>query len=512
MKWTKNRHQMKLKNILNDKNNFYFLIIFFFYTINSIIFRNTFPVPTTDIFEYIKEGNYYINFRLPEAIHSAPLLPFIISFISQFTKYFSLYPEFSSAHLINISASSLTLLFIFLIIKKYSSKLSLIISILVASNYYFSARAIDVTTEVLYGLGITLVIYFYQKKNYYLTSIFCVLALLTRYEAIILPISIAFIEILTKSKNIKIKHVISYLIPVFIWFFILFLNSKGNILSSNLYLNDLINLKNSNNLIQHIYPFTKSLELVLYDSYIHRLELPIILFIIEIVFSLYIFKLIFKNITDNKHDNTTKLAYIIFLFNTSLVCIFPYFNIRYIVPTVWILYLLLINKKDDLLKYILIFIFICINISNFNKESDFRDKKKQIGYIYAADWINNNNFEKNTIVLVFEPYILRYFITNPNVTIYPTYPNLFDQCNNQLNCVAKKINPKYKNIYIVTTLHTTSKISETSDKHSLNINKISAFQNYPNNEEKKDIQLIKKIEIEDKWTKIYKYSPILNQP
>ena len=47
---------------------------------------NHFPIPNSDVFQYINDGQQYIKLKLPSSIHPPPFVPFLICFVAKIFK------------------------------------------------------------------------------------------------------------------------------------------------------------------------------------------------------------------------------------------------------------------------------------------------------------------------------------------------------------------------------------------------------------------------------------------
>lgn len=491
---------MIVKIIFKNKINIIFIIIWFLFITYSLININYLAVPTSDIFQYINEGNYYSKFKLPPTIHPAPLVPFLISTLTIFTKLFSQYPEITSAHLINIFSSSLLILFVYLIIKKYSNKIALITTILLSTNMFFIASTLNVTNEVLYGLELSIIIYLYQKKRFSLVYLLSSIAFLTRYEAIVIPIAIITTELILNKNKIKIKYLLLYIIPVLLWVYVLTKTSQGSIFNSPY----LLDIKNSGKELININPLTDFSKSILVGP-IYYFVNPSLKPIIKIFSTILIFFIIIKSFLNKKTPHIFKISYSILFFQIFSLMFFPYYFPRYLFATFWIIYLSILSINNKIIIYFFILIFGITNIYNFGKPSGFLDPTHQIEYRHIANWVNKETFDKNSLILIFEPWVLDYYIKNPNIKVYWNDSNIINNCNNDIICVAQNLSKEYSHIYIIKTSYSSSDFSNLQDQDSLNKHKILIFQD--NMDFNENLKLITILSEDNKWSKIYQYIP-----
>jgi len=377
----------------------FFVILFFN--------RNNLSVPNPDIFQYIHEGSYYTKLRLPPSIQPGPVLPLLITLLTKTVKYFSIYPEITSAHLINIFSATATIFFVYLIVKKYSQTKAIIVSVLLSTNIFFFANAIDVSTEVLCGLEISLIFFFYQKKMsrlFYLTS---ALAFLTRYESIVIIFSIILIDLFSKNKNIKYRSIFILLIPLIIWLLILNQYSPGSSIIDNIYIQEIFFAKG----YLHPQPFFEIFITSFgYFGPAYRISRHFSLETTKAAFSAIIICLAIINIFHKKTSSEIKAINLMLISQIIVLSIFPNFSQRYLHPIYWILFFIIINIKK--IGYFLAFLIFISNIYNItNQDVDKRNNELK-EYRIISSWINSQQTKDNTAVITYSPCIIKYIISN----------------------------------------------------------------------------------------------------
>ena len=218
-------------------------------------------VPNGDIYQYISDAKQYSNFRLPSLIQLQPLTPILIALLRPFFSNFE-FPYFATAKFINILAASGSLIFTYLILKKYlNKKISLLIALLYAIHPLTLLTALDITTISLYVFFTTAAIYFFdhdEKKFFIMTT----LAFLTRIEGLILFVVYIVSQFMHTVQEKRKKNIIKslegvqknnfrnllkrYRYPCYFFTFALILtilqtihNFENNIPYGNQYLNEL---------------------------------------------------------------------------------------------------------------------------------------------------------------------------------------------------------------------------------------------------------------------------------
>jgi len=493
---------------------------------------NYVKIPNSDFFQYINEGRQYLKFKLPINIGAPPLSPILICFFAKFFT-FAEYPELLSAHLINIICSSLILLNIFLIFKKTKPWIGLFTIILLATNKIYFTNSLNITNEVVYGYFLTLIILLYSKKQYKMSYLLSGLTFLVRYEAIIIPIIIFGLELFKKTKRFKISNLAIAFLPIIIFSIILNFHSEGgSSIFQNHYITEIIYGKNN---IPNLQPIKSFLDFILSDqvnsfifSNLHVNNYPTLPGkITNIVFPLIILILCLVKIIPKKNSITTKIIFLTLLGHTFFISLFPNFSMRYLFPIFWIIYLVIINRKNKVITIILTIILLTINIITIRQNSFYDESQNKSEYRLVAEWIKQQNFSKQTYIVVFEPFIIKYYLHQQQNIIFndenifdfknEKFNQLLDGCHNNTLCVIQSLYNKKPNdsqfFFISTTASSPEgDVDKLSDQFYVTQVHLKTFrdQNLSEND-KKQLKLITELKQDkDHWAKVYQYQSTTN--
>lgn len=480
---------------------------------------NHFPIPNGDVFQYIGDGRQYIKFKLPSNIHPPPFFPWLICLVAKIFKQVE-YPELFSAYIINFVASTLILLNIFLLFKKKSPILSLIAVFLLATNKIYFLTSLNLTNEIIYCYFLTLTLLFYQKKFFKTAYLLSGLLFLIRYESLAFQISIFIIEFFYNKKQFNIKNILIAFTPIIIWLIILNFHSSGTSIFQNVYFYEIFyGIKN----IPNLNVFKSLTDIILFNPFInfsHHLfgENKYNIFlsnIIDILIPIIILFLLVLTFFRKKNTNINKIIYLTLFSQIIFIAAFPQFCIRYLASVIWIIYLLIIDRNNKKTKILIIISLLIFNISQINNKS-VHDTPDGFEYRYAANWINKQNLEKPIRVLMYDPIIIDYYIHNKNVIMdfnsyeYHNIPNIYNKCQDNMNCVAQNLyrqDSDQLSIYIITTSYSSLSIENFPDQETVKMHHMAAFRNFPTSEGKDNYQLIETIGDQQYWIKIYKYLP-----
>jgi len=465
--------------------------------------RNVQAVPNPDIFQYVGDGYQYLNFKLPSSIHPPPLAPILITLTAKIIDPFTVHHEITAAKFINVTLASLTLIIVYLLLCTIVSPLhSFLLTSLVATNQINLLYSVDVTNEIIYTffLAFSLLLYQYQKKPF-VYLLFGLLFLL-RYESIVIPISVFIVEHYFKKPPLKLKNILFSFIPIFLWLVILNFHSRvGNSILGNAYIEEIFNgLKK----LPNTTVFSSLVEIVTFNY-----SFPCFL---NQMFTLISMALCFYGIVNPKTKNIEKIIYLIFAFHLLFIFIFPNFAIRYYVPIIWVLYLILSNHQSKIISFTVLLCFLFYNLGRVDVPSEYSRPKDMVEYRLAADWLNKNNFDKQAIILVYQPHILRYYITNQNVFLPYDFEIPFQKCKENVICICNSLlskNPTDTNIYIITSAYSTNDYTFSHDKFTPILHHIGVFNNriYQKNP---DFAFVTQIVSDDgnNWANIWQYVPV----
>lgn len=399
------------------------------------------------------------------------------------------------------------------------------------------------TNEIIYGYFLTLTLLLYQKKPKWSVYLLSGLLFLIRYESIVFPIAIFIVEYFFNKKQFKVKNLIIAFSPILIWFVILNFHSTGCSLIQNSYINEMIigfkkipNFKPLSELVDVIvfYPIN-----LIYFSLVGPINFNTIPnTIISYLFPISILLLFLISFFKSKNSHVIKIIYLTMIFHIIFLTLFPNYAIRYQIPIIWILYLLIINRHNQKIKTIIIIALTIFNLIQLNYSSSYDNPNEKSEYRLVSNWLNSQNFKQDTLVFIYDFNIPSYFTQNSKVyfddSIYSNQPNIYNKwfekiscainnidpnklaieesiynkCNDQIPCVISKYynNSNYQFIAISTSTSSV-KINSILDKYTnINQHHITAFQdsffsNSPN------FKLITKLGNEHNWAKIYQYIP-----
>lgn len=409
------------------------------------------------------------------------------------------YPEIVAVHIINITSATLTLICIYLLISKLISPFfAFLLTVLVATNQINVVYSLDVNNEIIYTffLVLSLLLYHHQKKS--LTYLLFGLLFFLRYESIAIPISVFIIEYYSKKPKLKTKNILLTFIPIIFWLIILNFHGKvGASLFDNAYLEEILNgLKR----LPNTSAFTALIEIITANGYQLILSSQIF-FLITLILS-------FIGIINTNLKPIIRIAYLIFIFHLLFLFAFPNFSIRYLIPVLWILYLIIANQKSKIISYLIVFCLLTYNIARINIPTEYYHNQDMLEYKLMAKWLNQTQFDKKTIVIVYEPHIIKYYINNPQVDIKFDYETPFETCQENLDCICNFFysqNSKPNVLVVITTLSEKSLYS-ASDPFTAKLHHVKTFK-WENIGNKPNYQQINYLENGDHYANIFKYNP-----
>lgn len=522
---------MNLKKIAKIIPSIIAIIVILGFLTSLIKNINYVKIPNSDFFQYINEGNQYLKFKLPNNIGAPPLSPILICF---FAKFFTSveYPELFSAHLINIICSTLILLNIFLIFKKTKPWIGLFTMILLATNKIYFTNSLNITNEVIYTYFVTLIILLYSKKQYKICYLLSGLTFLVRYEAVIIPITIFGLEFFKKTKRFKISNLIIAFLPIIIFSIILNFHSEGgNSIFQNHYITEIIygktNIPNpqpKNSLFNILISSTMDDYIFIIFNLKNYPNSPT--FIANIIFPIIIGVLSLIEIIPKKNSVINKLIFLFMINHIIFISAFPNFDIRYLFPIIWIIYLIIIDRKNTIVTTFFITILLTINIINFIKfdqNSIYDSSLNKSEYRLITEWIiNQPESDQPTNIILHESFIIEYYLQTQkkidfNQEYSENFHNLLGECHDNIPCTIKKltnIKPNNSKFFFITTSNSSpiENVDTLSDQYYVKQVHLKAFQDQNlDGEDKKQLKLITELK-QDKyhWAKIYQYIPLKN--
>lgn len=488
-------------------------------------------VPNSDFFQYIHEGRQYLRFKLPANIGAPPLSPILICLFAKFFTFVE-YPELFAAHLINIICSTLTLLNIFLIFKKNKPWVGLFTILLLATNKIYFTNSLNITSEVLYTFLVTLIFLAYSRQKYKLSYLLIGLAFLSRYEAIVIPIAIFSLEFFKKTKRFKISNLLIAFLPIAIFLIILNFHSEGgNSILQNHYITEIIygktnvpNPQPKNSLFNILISNTLDNFIFITFNLKNYPNCPNL--ISNVMFPIIVGILSFIEIFNKKNNILYKIIFLFMISHIIFISLFPNFDMRYLFPVFWIVYLTIINRKNKIFSIILTIILLTINIITIGQNSFYDQSLNKSEYRLIAEWIKQQNFSKQTYIVVFEPPIIEYYHHQPNIifndkNVFDLKDEKFDQllngCHDNTLCIIQTLyNKKPSNslFYFITTATSSPEgdIDKFSDQYYIKQSHLKAFRDQNLSEkDKKQLKLITELkQNEYHFAKIYQYQPITN--
>lgn len=494
------------------------IIIILVFSIGLFKNINYIKFPNSDFFQYIDDGRQYLQFKLPHSIHPPPFAPIMICLVSKLFTNVE-YPELFSAHLINIICATFTLLNIYLIFSKTKPWIGLFTVILVATNKIYITTSLNITNEVIFLFFLTSTLLAYSKKYYRLSYFLSGFSFFIRYEAIIVPTAIFINQYFKKKPKIKFFHLLLAFAPVIFWLLVLNFHSLGNSIFQNAYIDEIIagankipNFDSTKSLLTLILsnPTNYFIKIVVPNK---QIQLDQLVPYLNNIFSFIILFTCFKSIFSKKKDILTKIICSILPLFLVFNVLFPNFNIRYLLPLIWIVYFILLNRKNKLVLITLFIISLALNCFTLTKYSPYDTSFVKSEYKIISDWINHQKFSNQTIFFVYDPRLLSYFHNNKSVTLdfnsYQDTSNIFTECHNDIFCVVKSDNNYLtKDIFVVTQNTTTTNPDNIQDLYTEDIqHHISAFNDdkfYQN----PNFELIKTLSPNQySWVKIYRFLP-----
>ncbi|MFA5894635.1 MAG: hypothetical protein WC851_02575 [Candidatus Shapirobacteria bacterium] len=414
------------------KNLFFILTlaISLFYWLHLWSLRNVQAIPNPDIFQYVEDGYQYLSFRLPVSIHPPPLAPIFITSVAKIIAPYTVYPEIAAVHLINITSSTLLLVCIYIIGQFFIHPLfAFLLTCLVATNQLYILYSLGVTSEIIYAflLGISLI--YYHRSQEPLSYLLFGLLFLLRYESIVVPISVFLIEYFYNKKQFKVSNLIISFSPIVLWLLVLNYHSYGNSLIDNAYL---IEIWQNYKKIPNLLSFQSLIEIVTFEPSFFT---PFRNIFVYLILSLVVFGAAIRK--DTSH--LVKISYLIFGFHILFLYLFPNFNVRYYIPIIWIAYLILLNHKSWLVSFTILTCLLAYNFGRIGTETAYSAPHEKLEYRLVATWLNETKFDSPIKVLIYEPWILKYFVTNPQVEVVDIRETPFIICQGNLKCAASTV-------------------------------------------------------------------------
>lgn len=406
--------------------------------------RHHFTIPDTDIFQYIWEGQHYVELLLPPSIHAPPLFSFLINFFSTVFGNLVAYPELFFAHLLNITASSLNLLFIYLLLRRHLPLLAAAIPWIVATNKIYILYSLDVPNVIFYIFTITLVFYLYFSGRRRFALTLSGFLFLLRYESLALTLVLLLIHYRFHRPEFRPGLVASALLPMVVWLVVLNFHSTGTNLTQNAYINE---IKNGYTTLPNFNPYLHLIDLVSYQPsvFIQRNRFFLIIFMTVLSMKLLYYR----------HLALPATILLFTMIHLLSLAMFPNFAIRNLLPILWPVYFSLLFFTRYQFTILAILPLAFISLYNLPVKTLYdRDSKEMSEYRLAAEWLNRQNLNQKSFILIYNHGVFDYFTTNPQIRKNNWIePEIYSQCRDKLDCVAEyqhRLPEKYQ-VYTITT-------------------------------------------------------------
>lgn len=310
-------------------------IVGYFYILLSLIHPARHVDP--DFFQFLNDSTYYLTGKLPPFIQSLPANPFLIGFFSQFTN--GKITEIEVALLLNALFSTAAVGLLYFVTKKTTGSIyALLLSIFLITHPVIFHSAISNNTEILFSLFLVIILWLvsfgYKSILYFISAI----AVLIRYEALLLFPTFLSYDLLLKSNYKKVfLDSLLFIIPAICLLSILLLQNTSQTVVGTPFLQEVIDrqddlpeLRFFTNLSFVLVPFIKDYfyPILGYIMSITVLSLMVILTIMT-ASRTYLFK------TDKFR---VVLVCLLFTFAYLLFhMLFPAYLERYMVPIIFLL-------------------------------------------------------------------------------------------------------------------------------------------------------------------------------
>ncbi|MBI5614198.1 hypothetical protein HY947_04705 [Candidatus Gottesmanbacteria bacterium] len=404
-----------------------------------ISLRNYFPIPNTNFFAYAKEGNEYLSGKIPELVKLPPVYSILITIPGLFIH--SDYIQLKTAVMMNIVLITSSFLLIYVYLKKIDTQISLPITCLLMSNFLSFIVALQPinTAAFVFLFMVALTLDIYKKKR--LPMIIAGIGYLVRPESIVLLCTL-FVKNLvlvflghnkiqkTKEKIILFTdYFFISLTPFVIWeAFAYYHNAKANdyFLEIARRINEIPNwsfLVDSE--VNYLF-YTLALPKIIVLSFMIVLVSICTILLIRGKFreiaTLLLFSLLYAAIHVFFPVASGRYSYVLLLIN-------------YVLLFVPILYLHtmhhITSHQKSILIVLLTFFLLYVNVRDlpqgFAKEKKYREEA-----LLLIEYLRSNNFTKQTVILIPEPWIAQYFNQNTKVSVVSAPINCIS-----LSCLTK---------------------------------------------------------------------------
>ena len=465
---------------------------------------NFFALPNQDLFQYIADGQRYLNFQLPSHIQAPPANPILISAISRFFSH--PHSEIISATSINIFSSLVTAYLVWKIGYKLFPSYAMFFFLLLVTNPVFYFVSLQPTSEALFSLFILLTLLSRVNRYPNLSLAIASASYLIRYEGVLLVGSLLLFDWIGKTPYKTKKSVVFFSVLFIVcWSYLVFHTNETNSISSNAFIKELVMRQ------QEIF---KPIKITEYPKlFFQNPDLNQKVFLV-VFYSLFLFSIIQSLIQRD-------MVLIMTTFSTFYLIthfLFPAVDNRYVfpvMPLVYIFFLVNIMKLCRQLSFsrlnliqnkyfyqvlvlILIIFIISSNILNIYWHL-YHQQDVGKEYIMISNWLNTQQFSHQIVFITLEPWILDYFVDNDQVTFYQQLQDLNTNQNKSLEDVLNDVQQKFPEteIFIENNNYTATTNSSLAQMFGLRF--FREISSSPN------LTLVKHLYNNRNWALIYRY-------
>jgi hypothetical protein len=473
-----------------------------------------FFVPDPDIFEYIDSGKWYLRLQVPDRVQVPPLYAILIALLSPvFTSL--QHPEIFSAHLINISAAVVSLILVYSLLSKYSTYLALFVVVALCTNPVFFFQSLNVNTEVPFLAAAVVAFTLYQRGWYGWAYTVAGGSFLIRYEGALVVLSLLLVDILGKKGPVKIIRQAAMGIGLCVlWLMVAHSHTSGGNIFGNAYIQEVLQFRSQ---IPNVELITR-IPALLFDQCRNSdngSSYPLCsgaLYLLTASGAIALFAFGGKTYTG------------IFVFSSLYLLfhiLFPFSADRYAYPLLWVFYASILAafrvipwvKKSQIWKLLGGILYAYMGITNaLGIYESMRHTAiaqsaypRHVRYEFrlAAQWLSIRKFPTPVIVITPEPWIMKYFTTNPDVSyLYAPY-GVWQNCNT-IGCIIRDQRSAIGGKRILYVQQSYHYFGNDADPSQTNFN-VKMLRGLPGRAEAKDFTLLEYLEYHDVWAKIYEY-------
>jgi 4-amino-4-deoxy-L-arabinose transferase-like glycosyltransferase len=418
-----------MKKELNYQKNFiidllvFFGLISYFYVLLSLIHPARHVDP--DFFQFLHDSTYYLSGKLPPMIQSLPANPLLIGVFSYLAK--GRISEIEVALLLNAVFTVAAIGVLYVVTRKIAgSAYGLLLTVFLMVHPIIFRSAISNNTEILFSLFLVFFIYLasigYKKILYIISAI----AILIRYESILLfPVLLSY-ELLLKTNFKKlILSSLFFLLPAVYILSVLLLQNNSQTVTGTPFFQEVIARKDDlpefrffTNLGFIVLPF---LSTIFYPQFGYLLSILLVCLLGVVLF--YNTKLIYLFKADK--NKTVFITLLFSLFYLVFHMCFPAYLERYMVPIIFLLsYVFIVSisqlnsRKSIVFGFANIFILTVINVNSLYPIYKLEQKLASSDYyipVAIAELIDNS--EKYLVITPYPQTQAYYFRNLKNVEL-----------------------------------------------------------------------------------------------